>query len=143
MSHLTNYAEQHLLDAIFNGEALTFPTSIWVALHTGDPTEAATANEVSTVGTGYGRVEVNVNGGAAPTWRLAASEGGGGFAVKNLQAIVFGPALTDWGSITHTSLWDDATAGNPWYQGPLASPRTVQTGGTFTYPIDALVGMLR
>lgn len=141
MAQLTNYAEQHLLDAIFNEEALTFPTTVYVALHTADPTEVGNVGEVSA--SGYARVLVNQNGGSSPTWRLAASEGGGGFAVKNLNAIVFGPAGADWGSITHVSIWDHVSAGNPWFYNALTDPRTVQNGGTLTFAVDALVAILR
>lgn len=142
-NNLTNYLEQKLLDLIFNGQAFAALDSAWIALHTADPGEDATTGELSTSGTGYARVQVNKNAGAAPKWRLAISEVGGGFQVSNLNDIVFGPALIDWGTITHLSIWDAVTAGNPLFQGPLAASRVVQTDGTLTFTPDDLKNILR
>lgn len=140
-SSLTNFARETILNAIANGVAFTPPTALWVAIHTADPTAVGNVGELSTSGTGYVRFKLNPNSGASPKWRLAAPDGIR-YVVKNLDAVIFGPALTDWGSITHMSFWDAVTAGNPWYQGSLTSPRTVQTDGTLSDLSDDLVLIL-
>ena len=145
-NNLTDFAEAKILDWLFNGLSMTQPTSLFVSLHTSDPGDDGAGGEVSTSGTGYARKEVDPNGGTPPVWNLAVTEGSGandGFMVDNDNDIVFGPASSDWGSITHISIWDNATAGNAWYTGALTAARTVQTGGTLTFAAGDLVNALR
>ena len=70
--------------------------SVYVGLHTGDPTNDGDQNEVS--GGSYDRVEVDVS-----DWTVTGS---GPTEVENDEEIQFPDATDDWGTVAHVSLWD-------------------------------------
>lgn len=131
MSDLADYAEERLLNWLFNTGAAnqpTQPTSTEVSLHTGDPGEDGSANEVpGTSWTNYARQTVNNDGTTSPFWRAAVVEGGG-HRVDNNGQIDFGTATVSGAdvSVSHIVVWDQA--GNPLYVGALGSTKTVQDG---------------
>lgn len=111
---IANYAENALLDALFNNTSLA-KAARYAKLHTADPGEAGTTAAATET------TRKSITGAAAS---------GGVFTSVN--------ALT-WASIaatgsevlTHISVWDDPTAGNCLWSGPLATPKTVTAGDTF------------
>src|SRR5690606_41168718 len=54
--NMSNYLAAALLNRIFRGQAMTFPTNVYVALYTSDPTKNDTGQEVT--GGGYARQQV-------------------------------------------------------------------------------------
>lgn len=124
MTAFSNYLENIVLDHIFRNQSFTPPTTIYVALCTANPGEAATGaamNEVSDAGA-YARQAITFN----------AASGG---QIAN-QAVTFPTATANWGTVTHIALVDSGTygAGNVLAYGALTTARTVNSGDTFQLP---------
>lgn len=109
MTDLTDYGEGVAMAALFPST----PTALFVALHTGDPGEAGSANEVA-AGSGYARVSANFTrtGGTA----------------TNDATITFGPATADKGTVTHVSIKDASSGGNTIWKKALPSSRAWPSG---------------
>lgn len=118
----TNYAEAQVLKWLLTTDTTTRPTGWFVALHTGDPGEDAAANELS--GDGYTRITCSF----AVTDQTAA----------NTTVATFGPATGAWGTVSHFSIWDAVSGGNPIYQGALNNSRTVGVDDRLAFDIGAM-----
>lgn len=116
MAEFSNYLENALLNATLRNTSYTSPTTVYVALHTADPTDAGTGTEVS--GGSYARTSVTF---AAPSSGSCASN----------ADCTFPQATGSWGTITHIGLWDALTTGNLLYHTPLNSSKTIDTGDLF------------
>lgn len=95
MSGLSAYREQETANAIMAG-------GVWIALHTADPGNDGSSNEVDE--SEYSRIEVgesNLN-----------TSGDGPTQISVDTDVTFDAADTDWGTITHTSMWDSETGGD-------------------------------
>lgn len=117
---LSNWAENEIADwAAGNGQP-TAITEVWVKLHIGDPGEDCTGNP------------------AAHTTRVEAtfSAASGGIAVNDAD-IEF-EDMEDNEEITHASVWDDETAGNPIAYDAVVDPQNVEEGGSLTIPAGDL-----
>mgnify|MGYP001004225249 CR=1 FL=1 len=107
---ISDYLSVAWLDFAFRNQAFSSP-STYVGLTTatiGDSDTGSTVTEVS--GGSYARKQVNVNGGASPTWDLAVS--GDPSYVDNADAITLTTATASWGTATSMFIADAATAGN-------------------------------
>ena len=108
---LTNYATTALLA----GTAL--PQTLYIKLHLGDPG----ADAVTNVAVETTRAAVDLEPGVVDYTATNATDG-------------------DWTGLaadetaTHFSLWDAATAGNPWMVGPFNPSATLSAGGNATIP---------
>ena len=121
MTDLTDYAENaaaaHLLGT----------GTFYISLHTGDPGEVGSANELAAAN-GYAR--------QSDTFTVTGSQ------AANDSALSFGPATADQGTITHFAIWDAVTAGNCIAKSALASSRAwpsgtlTASGGDFTLTLD-------
>lgn len=118
----TNFAEALVLQWLLTSLPTTRPSSLYVALHTGDPSENGNQDEVSAEG--YARREINFS--------VALQ------TATNSGVVTFGPAQENWGTISHFSIWDAETGGNPYYKGELSNSRVVLTGDRVTFDIGAL-----
>jgi len=116
---ISNYAENALLDALFNNTALQ-KAARYVKLHTGDPGEVGTANAATET------TRKSVTG--------AAASGGVFTSVNDLQWT--NVAATE--TYSHISIWDDPTAGNCLWTGALTASKSVNAGDTFTLPTGQL-----
>lgn len=117
----SDYLENKLLDLVFNATAYSGQSTVYVKLHTGDPTDAGTSNAATTTTR------------AAVTFGAASS----GTVTSDSDATwtnVSGDTLS------HISLWDAQTngTGNCLWAGSLTTPKTVTTGDTFTIPSGSL-----
>jgi hypothetical protein len=110
---ISNWAENAILDAIFNNTALQKNTR-YAQLHTGDPGEAGTNN----VATETDRVAITG----------AAAVGGTFTSTNDLEWL----SMAGTETISHLSIWDASVAGNCLWTGALTSPQPVNTGNTFT-----------
>jgi hypothetical protein len=107
---ISNYAENKLLDTLRN---VSFSVAtVYVKLHVGDPGEAATANAA---------VETTRK---AVTFNAAS---GGSMTNSNVLTWTNVAGSEDF---TYLSLWDDSTAGNALWSGPVTA-NPVTTGDTF------------
>ena len=96
----------------------------------GDPTAKECA------GTSYARKEVDVNGGAAPTWKVSSAG-----HVENLGIITFAtPGSGGWDQVTAIGIADAITAGNllMYDNTPGGDGQTPAEGDTVQFAADAL-----
>jgi hypothetical protein len=135
MSALSNYAEQKILDLLFNNDAFT-PPDTWLALFTSDPTDAGTGTEVS--GGAYARQRVYDNGSGSPDWTVAAVDGVG-YKVDNDDDITFPTATAAWGTVTHWAIYDAVTSGNLLMHGVLAESKVIGIDDVFKVAAGNLV----
>lgn len=112
----SDYLENKLLDAVFNGSAWTTISNVWVALFTGTLSGDTPGTEVT--GGSYARVST------APADWTAASGG----ALENGNAITFPAPTANWGTVTHFGIFDASTSGNALYYGDLTSSRVINNG---------------
>lgn len=138
MSAASNYLESGLLEH-FRGTQLPLPSGFYIALHTADPTDAATGAEVTTAAwPAYARQTVGTPLSSAFT--ASADESGGGKQITNANTINF-PANNGASAVvvTHFSVRDAATGGNMWWHAPLAAAKTIDPTDIFS----AIPGALR
>ena len=158
MAAFTNFAENKIIDFLFRGQALGFtnstaaagsgPSNLYIALFTAiTDGEAGTVTEVSTSGTGYGRVAV---ASALAGWygtstaSAAAVSSGSDATTKNASAITFGSPTANWGTILGFGVYDAVTGGNLLIYGTLTTNKTVNSGdaapsfaaAAFTFTLD-------
>jgi len=113
---MTNYLENKLIDAMFRGVAFTMPTVLAVALHTGACSDSSAGTEVSTSGTAYNRVTLNpstTNWSATDSSSSTANPSAGTTGTTYNRSAVSFPTATGsgYGTVTHFSIWDNATVG--------------------------------
>src|SRR5690348_7985168 len=145
MGALTDYAENKLIDAIFRGQSLGAPATLYIALFTANPTDAGGGTEVS--GGSYARVAVT---GSLANWAgtqaagsTTASSGTGG-TTSNNAAITFPAPTANWGVVTCWGVVDASTSGNIWFYSALTTNKTINNGdaapsfpaGAATFQID-------
>lgn len=117
MSQLSNYAENALMDHITGTASYTSPTTVYISLHTADPTDAGTGTEISTGS--YARQTI--------TFGAASSR-----AVSNTSQETFTPSGASWTGVTHFGIWDASTSGNLLAYGAFDQSRDIADGVTFT-----------
>jgi hypothetical protein len=125
MSKMCDGLETALFNGTLRGITFTAPANIYLALHTGDPTDAGTANEISTSGTGYARQSITFT---APTDGVGSNSG----------TISFPTAVTSWGTVSYFTIWDAATAGNPLIWGALTPAHNVTAGSQLQFPAGSV-----
>lgn len=122
---MSDYLEAALINATLRNTTYTSPTTVYVSLHTADPTDADAAGEVS--GDGYARQACAFD---AP----GATDG----LTQNTALESFTAAGGDWGTITHFGIYDAVSGGNLLYYTALDASRVVTDGDTLEIAIGAL-----
>ena len=118
MAAASDFLENKILDHVLSNTAYTSPTTVYVALHTADPTDAGTGAEVSTSGTAYARQSASFG---------AASSG----SASTDATITFPTATGNYGTVTHIGIWDASSAGNLLFHGAVTTSKTIETGDQF------------
>lgn len=113
---MSNYLENALINATLRNTSYTSVATIYVSLHTADPTDAATGAEVS--GGSYARKSATF---AAPSNGVSATS----------ADVTFDQCTSAWGTITHIGIWDALTTGNMLYHTPLTTSKTIDSGDIF------------
>ena len=122
----TSVAYRNKLLEFMRGTAPSPPAGIWLSLHIGDP-GATGANEVSTSGTGYNRLQL--------TFGPAAS---GQIANTNTPSQTFTGAVgTTANPVDHFGFYDAATGGNFIEGGSVTTPKAYGAGDTQTTAVGA------
>lgn len=126
---LSNYAENKLLDHIFN-TAYTPAATVYLALCTADPTDAATGasmNEVANTGS-YARTAISFGAASAK-------------AITQSAQVTFPQASGSWGTVTHWAIVDTNTygSGNVLATGALEVSKSVVSGNTPSVPNSEVV----
>ena len=111
MADLSDHLKDALVKHVFTNVAYTSPTTVYLALHT------AAATEVT--GGTYGRQTMAGTHAGAGTCQISNTAD---------EAFTGMPACT----VTHLAVYDASTAGNQLAVTPLAVPRAVAAGKTFT-----------
>ncbi len=113
---MSNYLENALINVTLRNTSYTSPTTVYVSLHTADPTDAGTGTEVS--GGSYARKSATF---AAPSNGVSATS----------ADVTFDQATASWGTITHIGIWDAESTGNMLYHTPLTTSKTIDSGDIF------------
>jgi hypothetical protein len=132
MSAATDVAEILALNFLLNAETATRPTTHFVALHTGDPGESGTANEVANAN-GYARTAVTFGAAEQPSNGLTFC--------KNTGTVTFPTASGgNFGTITHISIKTSATYATTTslFKGALTTSKVVNDGDTFQIQTNQL-----
>jgi hypothetical protein len=124
-NNLSDYAEVALLDWICGGATPTRPTTRYLALHTGAPGETGASNEVSTSGTNYSRQAITF---------AAASSG----SAASSNTPTFTNTGTDFGTISHLSIWDASSGGNCLWQGAATASKAIANGDSYAVASGSL-----
>jgi hypothetical protein len=155
MAAFTNIAENKLIDWFFRGQALGLngasagsasgPTTLYVSLFTGAPSDSAAGTEVA--GGSYARVAINSTlsnwAGTQGAGTTVASNGTSGITSNN-NAITFPAPTASWGVATYAGIHDLPTGGNLIAYSALSIPKTINNGdpapsflaGTLTFQLD-------
>lgn len=116
MAEMSNYLENALVNATLRNTSYTSPATVYVALFTTDPTDAASGTEVT--GGAYARTSVTF---AAPSNGASASS----------ADCTFPTCTSTWGTVSHIGLFDASTSGNLLYHTPLDTSKLIETGDIF------------
>jgi hypothetical protein len=116
MAEMSNYLENALINATLRNTAYTSPTTVYISLHTADPTDAGTGTEVS--GGSYVRKAATF---AAPSNGVSASN----------ADVTFDQATASWGTIGWIGIWDAVSTGNMLYHTALTTSKAIDTGDIF------------
>lgn len=121
MTTLTNYAENALLNHITTNSAYTPAATLYLALCTSDPGEAATGGSMNEVANSGSYARKAVTFGAAASRRVTQS-----------GTVTFDAATGSWGTVTHFAIVDSATygAGNVLAYGALTASQSIVSGNT-------------
>lgn len=145
MAAFTDFAENKIVDAVFRGQPLGAPATLYVGLFTAAPSDAG--GGVEAVGGSYARVAVVSNlanwAGTQAAASTVASSGTSGTTSNNAK-ITFPAPTAAWGVVTHFGLFDAATGGNLWVYAALPLPKTINAGdaapsfeiGALTFQVD-------
>jgi hypothetical protein len=145
MAALSDYLENKLIDQLFRGQSYTFPSTLYFALYTANPTDSSAGTEVT--GGSYARVGVTASlanfAGTQSAGSTSASSGTGG-TTSNNGAITFPAPTANWGTVTGVAIMDASSSGNMLAYSALTANKTVNNGdsapsfaaGALTFQID-------
>lgn len=120
MSAYTNYAEDKVQDFLFNNGSALGITTMYVKWHIGDPGEDATSNA------------------AAATTRVAFTVAASSGGVVSNEAAITQTSYPAAETVSHVSIWDALTSGNPMMKGALTASKIMAIGDTLDIAIGAL-----
>ena len=115
MGSLSDFAENELLDHVFNG-SYTPPSTVYLGLSTADPLDDK-SGLAEPSGNGYARQAIAFSAASAR-------------AIIQNGAVNYGQATGAWGTITQWGLFDALTNGNMLAHGQLSTSKVVNTGNT-------------
>ena len=118
---LSNFLEDELLDHVVGNSAYSAPGTLYFSLFTAAPSDAGGGTEVT--GGSYARQAITNN-----LTQFPASSGG---SKSNANAIDFGVASANWGTITHAAVLD--VSSNYLFWGALTASKTVGSGDGFKF----------
>jgi len=130
--YISNYLANISLDFAFRNQTFTAPDT-YCALTTATIADADTGSTITEPSDGYARKQVNVNGGASPTWDLAAAG-----ALDNTHNVDIGPATGAWGTIVALAIVDALTVGNLLLYDNAVADQAVGDGDTVRFPAGDL-----
>ena len=125
MTAMSDVLENAVLDLILRNTPLSTAGistgTVFAALFVTPTTD--TGGGVEVVGGGYTRVSV-------ANFTVPASG-----SASNSTTATFPTALANWGTVTHFALFDAVSGGNMLFHGPLTTPKVVNAGDSFVFPV--------
>jgi len=126
----SDYLDELILKAVFNGGSLPAIPVVYVALFTSSPGKAGGGTEVS--GSGYARVGLTASGAL---WGV----NGPPWTARNVPKIDFGAAAGGpWGLVSSVGLFDAPSGGNLLYFRTVQTAKAVADGDPVVINIDNL-----
>lgn len=127
----SEYLIKAVLDHVTGKSAYTMPADVYVALFNGNPLVAGT-ELADPPATDYAREKMedtdwNASGFVSPTG-----------TITNATDTDFGVAGAAWGTVDYFAVYDDPTAGNMLYCGPLEVSRSIQLNDPVKFPAGEL-----
>ena len=124
MSEMSNYLETKILDYVLRDTADWAPATVYLALHTGDPTDVtdptALGNEVNVA-----RQAIEFDATHADTGRTQNT---------NVETFTSMPVAT----VSHIGIWDHVSAGNLLFYTAVDTSKTVASGDTISVAAGAV-----
>lgn len=126
---ITHYAANLMVAKMFGATNYTPPANFYLALFTGLPSLAGGGTEVA--GGSYARVAIPNNNTIFPAPTVSST------ATTALYS--FPTPSAGWGTIVAVGIYDASSAGNliGWYQ--LPTPRVINTGDNYAFPIGNII----
>ena len=123
----SDYLERKLLDHALARTAYTKPSSVYISLHTANPTDANTGGTEVTGGS-YARKVMTFSAAATVTSVTSAAN------VTDIVWVAL-PSTT----VTHVGIYDALTGGNLLYFAPLSASKVIASGDGYTISTGQLV----
>ena len=124
MAEMSDYLETKILDYVLRDTADWAPATVYLALHTGDPTDVtdptALGNEVNVA-----RQAIEFDATHADTGQTQNT---------NIETFTSMPAVT----VSHIGIWDHASAGNLLFYTAVDASKTVASGDTISVAAGAV-----
>jgi len=117
---MSDYLQDKLRTHVFRTGTFAKPTTLFVSLHTANPTDAGSGAEVA--GGSYARVQRDP---LDANWSAGTPTDG---ITNNVAAVTFPAPTANWGVITHVAVWDTVSGGNMICYAALTTPKTVNSG---------------
>jgi hypothetical protein len=133
----SDYTSNAILNWIKGTTAPAAPTGAFISLHSGDPGGAGTANDITAAITGSAnrisvpQANLGAIGAASPRGRQMSNVA----LITITNAAVNVSPLT----VTHVTIWDAITGGNPLIGDALSAGATVETGDIVRFNAGALI----
>ena len=121
MAEMSDYLEEKILDHTLGTADYDHVGTVYLALHTADPTDAGSGAEVDVA-----RQAIDFN--AAGTNSAGVTEN------TNIETFTSMPAVT----VTHIGIWDHVSAGNLLYHTAVDASKAVASGDTITVAAGAI-----
>ena len=123
MAEMSDYLENKILDYVLRDTADWAPSTVYLALHTDDPTDVTStglANEVDVT-----RQAIEFDAAHATT---------GVTQNTNIETFTSMPAVT----VTHIGIWDHVSVGNLLFHTAVTAPKEVASGDTISVAAGAI-----
>lgn len=122
---ISNYLEERILNHVLRygvspASGYTWPSTVYLALHTTDPGEAGTGAEVTGGSGPYARQAITFSAASGGSIAMSSTAHPSGIDFSGM------PGAT----VTHVAIWDLSSGGNCLWSGALTSSRTVTAGDT-------------
>ena len=130
------YLEDKWLN-MWKGTAFTFPSTVYVALLTTNPTDDTGTALVEVSGGAYARQAIVGSSGWSSIAPVSGGSGTTPEQMSNSAVITFPTPSANWGTITGIALYDASTAGNLLYWASITS-QVINTGVVASFAIGSL-----
>jgi hypothetical protein len=154
MPGFSDYLEQAILNNCFAAGAIAGVSTVYLSLHSVDPTDAGTAGELIASSAGsYARAAATCNTTFFTTaTESASSTSNAGYYIANNTGISFpqctssGTNAGGWGNVGWVGVWNHSSnisSGNFLYGAALSSTRSIGLGDVFKFNAGDLQIILR